>query len=76
MDVPDKNESNIIPILVFVLDGFKDGIGMLARQAIPEIGVSSLRAWRRDREDEIFVCPQELLPQLLFAQNPIEIDFK
>lgn len=49
---------------------------MLASQAIPIIGVSSRRAWRRDREDEVFVCPQELLPQLLFAQNPIEIDFK
>lgn len=57
IDVPDKNESNILPILVFVLDSFKDGIGMLASQTIPIIGVSSLRAWRRDREDEIFVCP-------------------
>lgn len=75
-NVPDANESNTIPLFIFVLNCFKDSVGMLASQAIPCIGVTSLRVGRCDGEDEVFVCPQELLPQPLFAQDPVEIDCK
>lgn len=56
IDVPDSNKSNILSFLVFVLDSFKDGICVLASQAVPCIGVPSLCAGRRDREYEVFVC--------------------
>lgn len=76
VDVPDANQSNFLTLLVFVFDCFKYGIGVLASQAIPCIGVSSLCAGRRDREDEVLICLQQLLPQLLLTQDPVEVDLK
>lgn len=76
MAVPDANESDTLPILIFPLNCFEDGVSVLASQAIPCIGVPSLRARRRNCEDEIFVCPQELLPQPLLAQDSVKVDFR
>lgn len=73
---PDANESNTLPFFILVLDCFKDGVGVLASQAVPCIGVTSLRTGRCDGEDEVFVRPQKLLPQPLFAQDSVQIDFK
>lgn len=56
VDVPDTNEPHILSILIFVLDRVEHGIGMLAGQAVPCIGVPSLDAGRCNREDEVFVC--------------------
>ena len=58
-----------------MLDRLKDSVGVLASQAIPLIGVPSLRPGCRDREDEVLVCPQELLPQPILAKDLVEIDF-
>lgn len=76
MAVPDANESDTLPILIFLLNCFEDGVGVLVSQTIPCIGVTSLRDRRRDGKDEVLVRPQELLPQPLLAQDSVQIDFK
>lgn len=35
MAVPDANESNALPSLIFLLDCFENCVGVLASQAIP-----------------------------------------
>lgn len=74
--LPNTNESETLSILIFVLDRFKDSVRVLASQAIALIGVPSFRSGGRDGEDEVLVCPQELLPQPLLAQDFVKVDFK